>query len=108
MVAVGFIIISILVIHPIWVIDEYAIIDLIFLWFIPIIPPVKAFKAAVIIIILGEQWDCIMNDRTDKGPSFCQVDRIRQFIQEIDDITEGNQKWHGAIPNFNRIAVMMI
>jgi len=34
------------------------------------------------------------------GPSFCQVARIKQLIHDIDDITDGNQKWHGAAPSF--------
>lgn len=49
-----------------------------------------------------------MNERIERGPSFCQVDKIRQFIHDNEDITEGNQKWHGAIPSFNKIAVMMM
>lgn len=36
-----------LVIHPIWVIDEYAIIVRRWDWFIPIIPPITAFKEAI-------------------------------------------------------------
>lgn len=33
------------------------------------------------------------------GTSFCHVVRIRHIGHEIIDITEGNQKWHGGIPN---------
>lgn len=29
-----------------------------------------------------------------------------QEIQEMEDITEGYQKWQGALPNFNRIAII--
>ena len=40
--------------------------------------------------------------------SFCQVDRIKQFIHDRDAITDGYQKWHGAIPNLISIAAMII
>jgi len=35
------------------------------------------------------------------GANFCHVDRIRQEIQEIEVITDGYHRWHGAIPIFN-------
>jgi hypothetical protein len=35
------------------------------------------------------------------GASFCHVDRIRAVNHEQDDITEGYQKWQGALPSFN-------
>jgi hypothetical protein len=72
------------------VIDEYAIIDLIFVWFIPIIPPVIALIEAIRIIIMCVQFVFIRNDMAARGPNFCHVDRTRQFIHEIDDITDGN------------------
>ena len=31
--------------------------------------------------------------------SFCQEERIRHIIHEMDAITFGNQKWNGAIPS---------
>lgn len=40
------------------------------------------------------------------GASFCQVDRIRQDAHEIEAITEGYQKWQGALPSFNRVAMI--
>ena len=87
------------IIHPIWPIDEYANKDRKWIWLIPKIPPVNAFIAATIINIYSEfdLYDIVINN--DSGPSFCHVDRIRQFIQEIDNITEGYQKWHGTTPN---------
>lgn len=54
--------------------------------------------------IFGRHIDWRIKDIIIKGPSFCHVDRIRQFIHEIEDITDGNQKWHGAIPSFRMIA----
>lgn len=101
-------IISSLVIHPICVIDEYAIIDLILLWFIPIVPPIIELIDAKIIMIFGVQHDCKINAKIVSGPSFCHVDKKRQFIHEIDVITDGNQKWHGAIPNFSKRAEIVI
>lgn len=38
--------------------------------------------------------------RTKSGTIFCQVDRMRQFIQETAAITPGNQLWAGGIPSF--------
>ena len=39
--------------------------------------------------------------RIERGASFCQVDRIKQEVQEIEAITEGYQKWHGTLPSFS-------
>jgi hypothetical protein len=94
-------------IHPIWPIDEYAIIVRIWLWFIPMIPPTKALIPATAII--NDMFFCgNKNAIIDRGASFCHVDRIRQEIHEIEDITDGYQKWQGTLPSFNRIAVVNI
>jgi hypothetical protein len=37
-----------------------------------------------------------------RGASFCQVHKIKQLIQFIEVIVEGNQKWHGAAPSLSR------
>lgn len=42
--------------------------------------------------IFDRHGDWRIKDIIISGPSFCQVDRIRQLIHEIEDITEGNQK----------------
>lgn len=42
-------------------------------------------------IIFVVQADCRMKARIVSGPSFCQVERIRQFIQGREVITDGNQ-----------------
>jgi len=88
-----------------WPIDEYAIIVRICLWFIPITPPTRAFVPAINIINCVDFWGKI-KARIAKGASFCHVDRIKQEVHEIEDITEGYQKWQGTLPSFNRIAVM--
>lgn len=80
-----------------WVIDENAIIDLSFVWFIPIIAPVIALMHGIIMKVYEV---FIINIIIDSGASFCQVDKIIHEIHESDVITEGNHTWHGTIPNF--------
>jgi len=43
-----------------------------------------------------------------KGAIFCQVNKIKQFIQDNPSITEGIQKWRGAEPNFIIITINVI
>jgi hypothetical protein len=86
-------------IHPICPIDEYANRDRKWIWLIPRIPPISAFMVATPINISSELDLYEIEINNDSGASFCQVDRIKQFIHEIDNITDGYQKWHGAIPN---------
>lgn len=74
------------------------------LWFIPISPPISEFSDEIMMKILGVHLVVSIMDIIIKGPSFCQVDRIRQFIHEMDAMTEGNQKWHGAMPSFRKRA----
>lgn len=66
-----------------------------------------AFKAPVA-INKGFKWYELVKGKINsiKGPSFCQVHRIRQLIHDIDVIVEGNQKWQGAAPSFNSKAVI--
>jgi len=100
MVACGFVIISSLIIQPMWPIDEYAIIVRSWDWFIPIIPPIIVFIEA---IIVNKIIDLLIkkNDKIHKGASFCHEDKIKQEIHEIEDITDGYQKWQGNLPNFS-------
>lgn len=51
-----------------------------------------AFKHDKGIMIILVVFEFVMKAITIRGPSFCQVLKIRQFIHEIEDITEGNQK----------------
>lgn len=69
-------------------------------WFIPIAPPIRAFIAAISRSILDEV-PFIIKTMMDKGASFCQVDKIKQDIHEMEVITEGYHKWQGAMPIFN-------
>lgn len=75
------------------------------LWFIPISPPVMAFNLQMIVISVIIGGDLRIIDMIAKGPSFCHVLRIRQLSQDREDITDGNQKWHGAIPIFKIRAI---
>jgi hypothetical protein len=66
-------------------------------------PPSKALIAEMIkikdVAVLFK-----INDRIIRGASFCQEARIEQEIHDSEVITEGNQKWKGAIPNLSIIA----
>lgn len=50
--------------------------------------------------------DVIIN--SVNGANFCHVDKVKQLIHDKDAITDGYQKWHGAIPNLINIAVIII
>lgn len=50
----------------------------------------------------------VKKTRIDRGANFCHDDKMVHEIQEIDDITEGYQKWQGALPSFNRIEIIRI
>jgi hypothetical protein len=45
-----------------------------------------------------------INARIMRGANFCHVAKIRHEDQDMEVMTDGNQKWNGAIPNFNKIA----
>jgi hypothetical protein len=98
----GLLIIMNLVIHPMWVIDEKAMIDFILVWFIPIIEPIMAFSTGRTIDSLDE---FIINVNTHIGANFCHVDRSIHDDQEIDVITDGNHIWHGAMPSLINIEI---
>jgi len=78
-------------IQPMWVIEEYAMIDRRCTWFIPIIPPIRAFIAARSRIAL-EKVLVIINEIMANGASFCHVDRIKHDSHEIETITDGYHK----------------
>jgi len=84
-------------IHPMWVIEEYAMIVRRWDWFIPSIPPTIAFSLAKENIISEIDW-VNTNDITINGASFCHVERMRAASQEIEVITDGYHMWQGAIP----------
>jgi len=91
-----------LIIHPMWLIDEYAKMARRCVWFIPIIPPTIELSAATYNKMFLVFWIKI-NDKTLNGASFCHVDKIAQDAQGIDIITDGYHMWQGTIPNFNKI-----
>jgi hypothetical protein len=47
---------------------------------------------------------CKMKAKIISGANFCHVARIKQDSHDSDVITDGNQKWNGAIPNLTKIA----
>lgn len=98
------------------VIDEYAIIVRRCDWFIPTNPPIKAFSIAITIVIShtgpqNDPYEDVLNDEENekliiaRGASFCQVDKIRADVHEMDVMTEGYQKWHGTIPSLRTRAI---
>lgn len=51
-------------------------------------PPMMAFSPARIVrVLLWGEW--IIMEIIIRGASFCHVDRIKQDIHEIEDITRG-------------------
>jgi len=76
-------------------------------WFIPIIPPISALRAAIIAINVLVLF-CRRNAKIAKGANFCHVARIIHVVQDSDVITDGNQKWNGAIPSLIKIADIRI
>ena len=66
----------------------------------PIAPPNSAFRAASTINTFGS-GAYIMAPIINRGASFCHVDRIRQDIHEMEDITDGYHVWQGAAPSFS-------
>jgi hypothetical protein len=54
---------------------------------------------AIIALILGDPNSG--KARRANGANFCHEVRRSALIHEIEVITDGNQKWHGAAPNFS-------
>jgi hypothetical protein len=88
-------------IHPMWVIDEYAIIVRKWDWLIPNNPPIKELIQAIQITMFEIEED-IIKDKMDKGANFCHEDRRSADNHEIEVITEGYHKWQGNIPSFSK------
>jgi hypothetical protein len=97
-----------MIIHPRWLMDEYARIVRRFVWFSPIIPPIVVPVIAISVVCFGSDLEMYEKDRRIRGAIFCHVERIKQFVHERDDITDGNHKWHGAAPSFSRSDVIRI
>ena len=57
----------------------------------PIKPPVRAFKETMISKLGNFRLKQIICVKMNKGASFCQVDRIKQFIHLIILIVDGYQ-----------------
>lgn len=89
------------------VIDEYAIMVRKWDWFIPIIPPSSALIEAINIMKVDDKL-YKMNERMINGANFCHVARIIHISHDRDVITDGNQKWNGAIPSLSIIEAIRI
>lgn len=64
-----------------------------------------AFMIATILIVLTMKIFLDSgNARSINGANFCHVDKIKAFIHEIADITDGNQKWQGTTPSLRKRA----
>jgi hypothetical protein len=83
-------------IHPKWLIEEKAINFRRDVWFKPPIAPTKIEK------IIVKEKKVVFKQKESKiiGAIFCQVIKIKLFIQFRPSITFGNQKWKGATPLF--------
>ena len=91
-----------LIIQPIWVIDEYPSNVRRWVWFSPKVPPTKAFKAATMISNDDTVFEPLSGKHNSiNGASFCQETSSSALVHEIEVITDGNQKWHGAAPNLS-------
>lgn len=66
-------------------------------WFIPPAPPIRALAVARNIYEFDLGFMDIMI--SDRGMIFCHVDRRIQINQLESVITDGNQKWAGAMPS---------
>lgn len=97
-----------IIIHPKCLIDEYARIVRRLVWFSPMIPPIVVPLTAIRAVCFGKDPAIYVNDSRISGAIFCHVDNRKQFIHDRDVITDGNHKWHGAAPSFNRSDVIRI
>lgn len=97
---VGINVIFALNIHPIWVIDENAIIDFIFVCVIPVVPPTITLNSEMIIVSFNIIDDINENIKIVSGANFWTDLKIKHDHHEIDVITDGNHMWHGTIPSF--------
>lgn len=95
------------IIHPIWAIDEYAMILRSWVWFNPPQPPIAIDISDMIrrrsILMRGE-----IIYKTDRGASFCHVNKISPDISGIPWVTSGTQKWNGDSPSFIVRAIVIM
>lgn len=94
-------------IHPMCVMDEYAIIVRSWVWFIPITPPIRALSPARNANAVVEV-DAKTNDIIVSGASFCHEASSAAGFQKIEFITDVNHIWQGAMPIFITRAVSKI
>lgn len=87
-----------------WLIEEKAINFRRDVWFNPPnLPNIKHNNE-----IITKRFKLIQYEEIIIGANFCQVIKIKLFIQGIPSDTLGNQKWNGAVPIFNIIVDKII
>lgn len=97
----------IIMVHPVLLIEEKAIIFRICVWLIPAIPPISMEISPIVIRIDGSMFFDVMYISV-VGAIFCHVD-ISIDVCSIDPcITSGSQKCTGAAPIFVARATAMI
>lgn len=69
-------------------------------------PPIRALIVAIKIRNRG--YELRIKAKMIRGANFCQVASNIQDIHDMEVITDGNQKWKGAIPSFSKIAHVKI
>lgn len=87
------------IIHPIWVIEEYARILRSWVWFSPPQPPTRIDRIErvrrMFVSTDEDIWYII-----EMGANFCHVRRSKPDVRGTPWVTSGTQKWKGAIPSF--------
>lgn len=83
--------VSTAVIHPIWAMDEYAMILRSWVWLRPPHPPIR-MDVKDIARIMWWLIQGVIIYSTDSGASFCHVSRIRPDDKGMPCVTSGTQK----------------
>lgn len=100
--------IIVLIIHPLWEIDEKAITLCICVCAIPIMAPNRADIKAIISIGAAEILLVIDKENSiNNGANFCQKESIKHTSQLDEFITAGNHWWKGTVANFMKIPSMI-
>lgn len=95
------------IIHPMCPIDEYARSGRKCVWFIPITPPTRALVPASIDSSIVDFILLVAVINKINGANFCHVDSTMHLIHDKAAITDGYQKWHGAIPSLINMAIII-
>lgn len=99
--------VSVIIVQPVWVIEEYPRILRSCVWLRPpqlptIMDRVERVRRMCVLI---DMWIWYM---IEMGASFCHVRRSRPEVKGVPWVTSGTQKWKGVIPSFMAIAIVII